>query len=64
MQGEAKWSRAEKPRRYISEVVHVFDGQISTWCQGKGRMAHLSLPSSAVLARQPFEHRLSDAVPG
>jgi hypothetical protein len=30
----------------------------------RARQAHLSLPSPAVLARQPLEYRLRDAVPG
>jgi len=50
-------------RGAFSKVVHIL-GNFNMVSGQRARRAHLSLPSSAVLARQPLEYRLPDAVPG
>jgi hypothetical protein len=50
--------------RCLLKIVHVSMGNFNMVPGQRARRAHLSLPSSAVLARQPLEYRLPDAVPG
>lgn len=50
--------------RSLLQVTHVLMGKFNMCPGQRARPAHLSLPSPAVLARQPLECRLPDAVPG